>query len=93
MKISNDITDSLKNESSFNFLLHLLISLICYWRPTALKSATMATRKALCPIFEFQNFADIYLGKETKFQVNCFSRLGAASKKPEGGGGGGGIPP
>ena len=78
------MADSLKNESSFNFLPHLLISLIFYWRPTPLKFVT--TRNALFPIFEFQNFTDTYLGKVTKFQFNCFSRLGAAFKIPEGGG-------
>ena len=61
-----------------------MISLIFYWRPTPLKSVTMATRNALFPIFEFQNFTNTYLGKVTKFQFNCFSRLGAAFKKPEG---------
>ena len=80
------MADSFKNESSFNFLPHLLISLIFYWQPTPLKSATMATRKALFAIFKFQNFTNVYLGKMNKFQINCCSRLGEAFKKPEGGG-------
>ena len=66
--------------------IQLMISLIFYGQPTPLKSFTMATGNALFPIFEFQNFTDTYLGKVTKFQFNCFSRLGAAFKKPEGGG-------
>ena len=49
---------SLKNESSFNFLPHLMISLIFYGRPTPLRSVTMATRNALFPIFEFENLTD-----------------------------------
>ena len=78
------MADPFKNESSFNFLRHLLISLIFYWRPTPLKSVTMATINALFPIFEFQNFTNTYLGKVTKLQFNYFSRLGAAFRKPEG---------
>ena len=74
------MADSFK-ERGFNFLPHLLISLIFYWRPTPLKSVTMAIRNALFPIFEFQNFTDTYLGKVTKFQLICFGRLGAASEK------------
>ena len=41
-----------------------------------LKSVTMATRNALFPIFEFQNFTNTYFRKVSKFQFNCFSRLG-----------------
>ena len=67
---------SFKNENSFNFLPHLMISLISYGRPTPFKSVTMATRNALFPILKF-HFTDTYLGKVTKFQFNCFSRLGA----------------
>ena len=78
---------SFKNENSFNFLPHLMISYILYRRPTPLKSVTMAIRNSLFPIFEFQNFTNTYLGKVTKFQFNCFSHLCAAFKKPEGGGG------
>ena len=78
----NEMADSFKNESSFNFSPQLLLSLIFYWRPTPLKSVIMATRNALFPIFEFRNFTDTYLGKLAMFQVNCFSRLGAAFKKP-----------
>ena len=74
---------SFKNENSFNFLSHLMISFIFYRRPPPLKSVTMATRNALFPIFKFQKFTNTYLGKVTKFQFNCFSRLGAAFKKPE----------
>ena len=77
--------DSFKKECSFNFLPDLMISLMFFWRPTPLKSVTMATRNALFPIFEFQNFPNIYSGKVTKFELNCFSRLGAVFKKPEGG--------
>ena len=76
---------SFKNENSFNFLPHFMISLIFYGRPTPLKSVTMATRNTLFLIFEFQNFTNTYLRKVTKFQFNCFSRLGAGFKKPEGG--------
>ena len=63
-----------------------MISFIFYRRPPPLKSVTMATRNALFPIFKFQTFTHTYLGKVTKFQFNCFSRLGAAFKKPEAGG-------
>ena len=77
---------SFKNENSFNFLSHLMISFISYRRPPPLKSVTMATRNALFPIFKFQKFTDTYLGKVTKFQFNCFSLLGAALKKLRGGG-------
>ena len=80
------MTVSFKNENSFNFLSHLMISFIFYRRPHPLKSVTMATKNALFPIFKFQKFTDTYLGKVTKFQFNCLSRLGAAFKKPEGGG-------
>ena len=45
----------------------------------------MGTKNALFPIFEFQNFTYTYMGKVTKFQFNCLSRLGAAFKQPEGG--------
>ena len=75
---------SFKNENSFNFLSHLMISFIFYRRPPPLKSVTMTTRNVLFPIFKFQKFTNTYLGKVTKFQFNCFSRLGAAFKKPEG---------
>ena len=78
------MADSFKNESSFNFLPQFLISLIFYGRPAPLTSVTMATRNALFPIFEFQNFTDTYFGKVTKFQFNCIRHLGAAFKKPEG---------
>ena len=78
------MSDALKNESSFNFLPHLLIPLLFYWRPTPLKSVTMATRNVLFPIFEFQNFTDTYLGKVTKFEFNCFSCLGEHSKNLRG---------
>ena len=74
---------SFKNENSFNFLSHLMISLIFYRRPPPLKSVTMATRNALFPIFKFQKFTDTYLGKVAKFQFNCLSHFGAAFKKPE----------
>ena len=77
---------SIKNENCFNFLSHLMISIIFYRRPPPLKSVTMATRNALFPIFELQKFPNTYLGKVTKFQFNSFGRLGAAFKKPEGGG-------
>ena len=70
---------SLKNENGFNFLPHLVISLIYDERPTSLKSITMATRNTLFPIFEFQNFTNTYLGKVTKFHLNCFSHLGLSS--------------
>ena len=80
---------SFKNENCFNFLLHLMISLIFYRRPPPLIPVTMAPRSALFPIFELQKFPNTYLGTVTKFQFNSFSRLGAAFKKPEGGG----IPP
>ena len=46
----------------------------------------MATRNVLFPIFELWNFRNTELGKVTKFNINRFSRLGAAFKKPEGGG-------
>ena len=75
---------SFKNENSFNFLSHLIISFVFTDDPPPLKSVTMATRNALFPIFKFQKFTNTYLGKVTKFQFNCFSRLGAAFKKPEG---------
>ena len=78
--------DSFKNESSFNFLPHFLISIIFYRQPINLKSVTMAPGNAVFPIYEFQNFTYTYLGKVIKFQLNCFSRLGAVFKKPEGGG-------
>ena len=84
------MADSLRNESSFNFLPHLLISLMFYWRPTPLKSVTMATRNALFPIFGFQNLTDTYLGK---FQFNCVSRLSAALKKPGKGAASAPLPP
>ena len=87
--MSNEMAVSFENENSFNFLSHLMISFIFYKRPPPLKSVTMATRNALFPIFKFHKFTNRYLGKVTKFQFNCFSRLGAAFKKPEGGG----IPP
>ena len=74
------MADSFKNESSFDLLLHFHF----YGRPTPLKSVTMATKNTLLPIFDFQNFTNTYLGKVIKFQFNCFSRLGAAFKKPEG---------
>ena len=74
---------SFKNENSFNFLPHLMISLIFYGRPTPLKSVTMATRNALFPNSEFQKFTNTYLGEVTKFQLYCISRLGASFKKPE----------
>ena len=44
---------SLENENSFNFLPHLMISLIFYGLPTPLKSVTMATRNGY---FQFLNF-------------------------------------
>ena len=69
---------SFKNENSFNFLSHFMIFLIFYGGPTLLKSVTMATKNTLFPIFEFRKFTNTYLGKVTKFQRNCFSRLGAA---------------
>ena len=78
---------SFKNENSFNFLSHLMISFIFYRRPPPFKSVTMATRNALFPTFKFQKFTNTYLGKVTKFQFDCFSRLGAAFKNPGGGGG------
>ena len=71
----------------------LMISFIFYRRPPPLKSVTMATRKALFPIFKFQKFTNTYFGKVTKFQLNCFNRLGAAFKKPEGGGIAPSLPP
>ena len=77
---------SFKNKNCFNFLSHLLISLIFYRQPPPLKSVAMATRNVLSPIFEFQTFPNTYLGKVTKCQFNSFSRLGAAFKKHEGGG-------
>ena len=67
---------SFKNENSFNFLSHLMISFIFYSRFPPFKSVTMATRNALFPIFKFQKFTNTYLGKVTKFEFNCFSRLG-----------------
>ena len=76
---------SFKNENSFNFFATFSNSLIFCGRPTPLKSVAMATRDTTSN-FEFQNFTNAYLGKVTKFQFNCFSRLGAALKKPEGGG-------
>ena len=60
------MADPFKNEGSSNFLPHLLIALIFYWRPTSLKSVTMATRNAPFSYFEFQNVTDKYLGKVTK---------------------------
>ena len=79
------MADSFKNESSFNFLPHLLISLIFTGDlRTRLKSVIMATSKALFPILEFQNFTNAYLGKLTKFQFNFCRCLGAVFKKPEG---------
>ena len=81
-----------KNENCFNFLSHLMISLIFY-RRSPLKPVTMATRNALFPIFELQKSPNTYLGKVTKFQFNSFSRLGAAFIKREGGGGGHPSPP
>ena len=57
-----------------------MISFIFYRRPPPPKSVTMATRNALSAIFKFQKFTDTNLGKVTKFQFNCFSRLGAALK-------------
>ena len=61
-----------------------MISFIFYRRPPPLKFVTMATRNALFSIFKFQKFTNTYLGKVTKFQLNCFSRLGATFKKPVG---------
>ena len=75
---------SFKNENCFNFLSHLMISLIFNRRPSPLKPVTMATRNALFPIFELQKFPNTYMGKLTKFQFNGFSRLGAVFKKPKG---------
>ena len=75
---------SFKNENSINFLPNLMILLTFYGRPTPLKSVTIAARKALFLIFEFQNFTATLLGNVTKFQGNFFSRLDAAFKKPEG---------
>ena len=45
----------------------------------------MATKNALFPIFEYENFTNTHFRKVTKFQFNCFSRLGAAFKRSEGG--------
>ena len=75
------MADSFKNESSFIFFATFpdLSRFFC-GRPTPFKSVTMATRNTIFPILEFQNFTDTYLGKVTKFQLNCFSRLGAALK-------------
>ena len=80
---------SFKNDNCFNFLSHLMISLIFYRQSSPLKPVTMATRNALFPIFELQKFPNTYLAKVTKFQFNSFNCLGGAFKKPEGGG----IPP
>ena len=63
MKISNEMAVSFKKENSFNFLSHLMISLIFYGRPTPLETVTTATRNALLSIFEFQNFTNTYSGK------------------------------
>ena len=83
MKMSNEMADSFKNEGSINFFakfldfLHFLQSIYSsqiYYHSNKEHSISNS---------EFQNFTDTYLGKVTKFQFDCFSRLGAAFQKPE----------
>ena len=62
----------------------LLILIIFHQWTTLDKSVAMATRNPLFPIFEFRHFTNTQSGKVRRFKFSCFSRLGAAFKKPEG---------
>ena len=51
-----------------------------FWQKTTLgKLVAMATKKRLSLIYELQNFANTYLGKVTKFQVDGLFRFGVLS--------------
>ena len=48
-----------------------------FWQKTTLgKLVVMATKKRLSLIYELESFANIYLGKVTKFQVDGLFRFG-----------------
>ena len=70
---------SFKNEISLKFLSHLMIR--SFFTGNLLLSNLLPCNKF--PVFKFQKFTNTYLGKVTKCQFNCFSRFGAAFKKPE----------
>ena len=61
----------------------LLILIIFHQLTTLDKSVAMATRNPLFSIFEFRHFTNTQSGKVSRFKFSCFSRLGAAFKKPK----------
>ena len=51
-----------------------------FWQKTTLgKLVAMATKKRRSLIYELENFANTYLGKVTKFQVDGLFRFGVLS--------------